>query len=53
MGVTTRVLPLMFAIQMHLWKKLQVSTLTGQDFEEVLSFFLMKNCVSSLLIFLL
>lgn len=24
---------------MHLWKKLQISTLTGQEFEEVLLFF--------------
>jgi len=49
MGVTRKVLPLVFAIQMHLWKKLQGSTLTGLEFEEVLFFFFnAKSCIKSL-----
>lgn len=40
--VTTKVLSLMFYMQKHLWKKLQVNTLKVQEFKVVLLFFLKK-----------
>lgn len=49
MGVTTEVSPVMFAIQTHLWEKLQVNTLTVQEFKEVLLFSLNEeSCIMSL-----
>lgn len=49
MGVTTEVSPVMFAIQMHSWEKLQVNTLTVQEFKEVLLFSLNEElCIMSL-----
>lgn len=40
--VTTKVLSLMFYMQKHLWKKLQVNTLKVQEFKVVLLFFFKK-----------